>query len=78
MKRNIGIVLAGGIGQRFGGDRPKQYYLIRGKEMRASGAVYTVEVALIEPTSKYYRLVTCTVTVGEETKITKVKFGEIQ
>ena len=40
MKRNIGIVLAGGIGQRFGGDRPKQYYLIRGKEMIA----YSIEL----------------------------------
>ena len=29
----IGIILAGGIGSRFGGDKPKQYYLIHNKEM---------------------------------------------
>lgn len=33
MKKNIAMVLAGGIGSRFGGDKPKQYYLINGKEM---------------------------------------------
>ncbi len=33
MKKAIGIVLAGGIGSRFGGDRPKQYCQIFGKEM---------------------------------------------
>ena len=33
MKKNIGIILAGGIGSRFGGDKPKQYYHILGKEM---------------------------------------------
>lgn len=30
---NVGIVLAGGIGSRFEGDKPKQYYTILGKEM---------------------------------------------
>lgn len=29
----IGVILAGGIGSRFGGDKPKQYYLIHNKEM---------------------------------------------
>lgn len=38
--RNIGIVLAGGIGQRFGGDKPKQYFKILGKEMIA----YSIEL----------------------------------
>lgn len=33
MKKNIAIILAGGIGSRFEGDKPKQYYLINGKEM---------------------------------------------
>ena len=33
MGENIGIVLAGGIGQRFGGGVPKQYRTIFGKEM---------------------------------------------
>lgn len=33
MKRNIGIILAGGIGSRFGGAIPKQYCLIEGREM---------------------------------------------
>lgn len=33
MKKVIGIVLAGGAGTRFGGSKPKQYYLINGKEM---------------------------------------------
>ena len=33
MEKAIGIVLAGGIGSRFKGDKPKQYYLINGKEM---------------------------------------------
>ena len=40
MGQNIGIVLAGGIGQRFGGDKPKQYYEINGKEMIA----YSIEL----------------------------------
>lgn len=40
MSKCIGIVLAGGIGQRFGGDKPKQYYLIKGKEMIA----YSIEL----------------------------------
>lgn len=40
MYRNIGIVLAGGIGQRFGGDKPKQYFKILGKEMIA----YSIEL----------------------------------
>ena len=31
--KNVGIVLAGGIGSRFGAAIPKQYCLIRGKEM---------------------------------------------
>lgn len=30
---NIGIILAGGIGSRFGADKPKQYCKILGKEM---------------------------------------------
>lgn len=33
MAKNIGIILAGGIGSRFGADKPKQYCLIFGKEM---------------------------------------------
>lgn len=40
MGKTIGIVLAGGIGQRFGGDKPKQYYMIKGKEMIA----YSIEL----------------------------------
>lgn len=40
MGKSIGIVLAGGIGHRFGGDKPKQYYLIHGKEMIA----YSIEL----------------------------------
>lgn len=39
-EKNIGIVLAGGIGHRFGGDRPKQYFKILGKEMIA----YSIEL----------------------------------
>lgn len=33
MGKAIGIILAGGIGSRFGADRPKQYCTIFGKEM---------------------------------------------
>lgn len=33
MEKSIGIILAGGIGCRFGGDKPKQYYLLDGKEI---------------------------------------------
>lgn len=40
MSLNIGIVLAGGIGHRFGGDKPKQYFPILGKEMIA----YSIEL----------------------------------
>lgn len=36
---NIGIVLAGGIGSRFGSDVPKQYQLINGKEVMS----YSIE-----------------------------------
>lgn len=35
----IGIILAGGIGSRFKGNKPKQYYLINGREMIS----YTIE-----------------------------------
>ncbi len=35
----VGIVLAGGTGNRFKGTKPKQYYLINGKEMIA----YSIE-----------------------------------
>lgn len=38
--KNIGVVLAGGIGQRFGGGKPKQYFPILGKEMIA----YSIEL----------------------------------
>lgn len=40
MSSNIGVVLAGGIGQRFGGGKPKQYFPILGKEMIA----YSIEL----------------------------------
>ena len=40
MGLSIGIVLAGGIGHRFGGNKPKQYFKIRGKEMIA----YSIEL----------------------------------
>ena len=40
MGKNIGIVLAVGIGQRFGGGKPKQYFPILGKEMIA----YSIEM----------------------------------
>lgn len=40
MCKNIGIVLAGGIGRRFGGNQPKQYFKILGKEMIA----YSIEL----------------------------------
>ncbi len=33
MGKTVGIILAGGIGSRFGADRPKQYCNIFGKEM---------------------------------------------
>lgn len=33
MGKNIGIILAGGIGSRFGADKPKQYCTVFGKEM---------------------------------------------
>lgn len=33
MGSSIGIILAGGVGNRFKGDKPKQYYQINGKEM---------------------------------------------
>lgn len=33
MAKSIGIIMAGGIGSRFKGDKPKQYYLIDGNEM---------------------------------------------
>lgn len=38
--KSIGIVLAGGIGSRFGGNMPKQYFRILGKEMIA----YSIEL----------------------------------
>ena len=33
MGKVIGIILAGGVGSRFKGSKPKQYYLINGNEM---------------------------------------------
>ncbi len=33
MGKSIGVILAGGVGSRFGADRPKQYCEIFGKEM---------------------------------------------
>ena len=38
-KKNIGIILAGGIGSRFGSDCPKQYCSVLGREM----IWYTIE-----------------------------------
>lgn len=35
MKKNIGIILAGGLGTRFNGNIPKQYMKLNGKEMIA-------------------------------------------
>ena len=35
MKKNIGIILAGGSGTRFNGNIPKQYMKLNGKEMIA-------------------------------------------
>lgn len=32
-KKSIGIILSGGVGSRFKGDKPKQYYQINGKQM---------------------------------------------
>ena len=32
MGKNIGIILAGGIGSRFGADKPKQYCTVFGKD----------------------------------------------
>ena len=46
MGKNIGIVLAGGIGHRFGGDKPKQYFMIKGKEMIA----YSIELFRVSKT----------------------------
>ncbi len=37
--KNIGIILSGGIGARFGGEKPKQYYELLGKEV----IWYTIE-----------------------------------
>ena len=33
MGKTIGILLAGGIGSRFKGDKPKQYYEVGGHEL---------------------------------------------
>lgn len=33
--KTIGIILAGGSGSRFKGDKPKQYYILNGKELIA-------------------------------------------
>lgn len=33
MAKSVGIILAGGIGLRFGGGKPKQYHLLDGKEI---------------------------------------------
>lgn len=33
MSKTIGIILAGGVGTRFQGDKPKQYYLLKDKEI---------------------------------------------
>lgn len=40
--KNIGIILAGGSGSRFKGDKPKQYYIMAGKELIA----YSIEAFL--------------------------------
>lgn len=34
-----GVILAGGIGSRMGGDKPKQYLTIKGKPI----IIYTIE-----------------------------------
>ncbi len=39
MGTSIGFILAGGIGARFGGEKPKQYHTINGKEILA----YSIE-----------------------------------
>ena len=40
-----GVILAGGIGSRLGGDKPKQYLTIKGKPI----IIYTIEKFLVVP-----------------------------
>ncbi|WP_298652118.1 2-C-methyl-D-erythritol 4-phosphate cytidylyltransferase [uncultured Eubacterium sp.] len=40
-----GVILAGGIGSRMGGDKPKQYLTIKGKPI----IIYTIEKFLVVP-----------------------------
>ena len=39
MGKNIGIILAGGIGSRFGADKPKQYCTVFGKNLFGGGLI---------------------------------------
>lgn len=40
-----GVILAGGIGSRMGGDKPKQYLTVKGKPI----IIYTIEKLLVVP-----------------------------
>ena len=62
-----GVILAGGIGSRMGGDKPKQYLTVKGKPI----IIYTIEKFLVVP--EFEKVIVLAQSSGLSTQRTSLK-----